>query len=251
MGLIVLIICCCYIWGIFKIMGGIIDFIHSLSSREDFRLAFIPFLVFGFIGVIFLFGVFISCELIMFIGVFLFISFCIWCYIVNRRKYEVKYKEINNLSEMEDSIDNGLSYIRCCNYVIEYADESEFRKRERALKKYNMLAYKKLIFDYYPNFREGKFTGIIVNQNKIEGYDEYELKLPTDNVFARVYGDIVVNYIVYYNQRIVMLKTIMPEDILNEDGGIKELSTYKGVPVSKSHAEKDMFKIDLLNMLEK
>ena len=30
-----------------------------------------------------------------------------------------------------------------------------------------------------------------------------------------------------------------------------ELVTYKGVMVSKQHAEKDMFKINLLNMIEK
>ena len=247
---IVLIICCFYIWGIFKIIGGIIDFIHSLSNSEDLRLAFIPFLVFGFIVVIFLYGVFISCELMMLIGVFLFIGVCIWFYIVNRRKYKVKYEKINNLSEIEDSIDNSLSYIRCCNYVIEYADEFEFRKRERALKKYNMLAYKKLLFDYYPNFREGKFIGTIVKQNKIEGIDEYELMLPTDSMFAKVYGDILLHYTVYYNKGIIMLKTITPDDILNK-GLREELTTYKGVPISKSHAEKDMFKISLLNMLEK
>ena len=41
-----------------------------------------------------------------------------------------------------------------------------------------------------------------------------------------------------------------PEDILTE-GHQKELSTYKGVMVSKSHADRDMFKINLLNMLDK
>ena len=40
------------------------------------------------------------------------------------------------------------------------------------------------------------------------------------------------------------------EEILSE-GHQKELSTYKGVMVSKSHAERDMFKINLLNMLDK
>ena len=47
-----------------------------------------------------------------------------------------------------------------------------------------------------------------------------------------------------------MLETISPEEILNE-GHQKELSTYKGVMVSKSPADKDMFKINLLNMLNK
>ena len=38
------------------------------------------------------------------------------------------------------------------NFVIEYLNENEFRKKERAIKKYNMLAYKKLVFDFYPSF---------------------------------------------------------------------------------------------------
>ena len=78
------------------------------------------------------------------------------------------------------------------SFVIEYLNENEFRKKERSVKKYNMLAYKKL----------------------------------------------------------VMLDTLTPEEILDE-GHQKELSTYKGVMVSKSHSERDMFKINLLNMLDK
>lgn len=34
------------------------------------------------------------------------------------------------------------------SFVIEYLNENEFRKKERAVKKYNMLAYKKLVFDF-------------------------------------------------------------------------------------------------------
>ena len=30
------------------------------------------------------------------------------------------------------------------NYVIEYLNENEFRKKERSVRKYNMLAYKRL-----------------------------------------------------------------------------------------------------------
>ena len=136
------------------------------------------------------------------------------------------------------------------SYVIEFLNENEFRKKERALKKYNMLAYKKLIFEYYQSFREGDFNGVIVSKNTTEGITEYELKLPTDATFAKVYKDIVLHYTVYDNQRIVMLNNITPDDILTE-GHQKELETYKGIPISKSHAEKDMFKINLLNMLEK
>lgn len=133
---------------------------------------------------------------------------------------------------------------------MEYLNENEFRKKERAVKKYNMLAYKKLIFEYYPSLREGEFKGVIVSKNTKEKIDKYELKLPTDVMFSKVHGDIVLHYSVYKNQKIVMLDTITPEEILNE-GHQKELTTYKGVMVSKSHADKDMFKINLLNMMEK
>ena len=136
------------------------------------------------------------------------------------------------------------------SYVIEYLNENEFRKKERAVKKYNMLAYKKLIFEFYPNFRDGKFDGVITSKNTGEGIIKYDLKLPTDPTFAKVYHDIVLHYTVYENQKIVMLNTITPEDILTE-GHQKELTTYKGVMVSKTHAAKDIFKINLLNMIEK
>ena len=135
------------------------------------------------------------------------------------------------------------------SYIIEYLNENEFRKKERAVKKYNMLAYKKLIFNFYPGFREGKFEGVAVSKNTSEGITKYELKLPTDSMFSKVYEDLILHYTVYENQKIVMLNTITPEDILTE-GHQKELETYKGIPLSKSHADKDMFKINLLNMLD-
>ena len=47
-----------------------------------------------------------------------------------------------------------------------------------------------------------------------------------------------------------MLDTITPEEILSE-GHQKELTTYKGVMVSKTHADKDIFKINLLNMIDR
>jgi len=135
-------------------------------------------------------------------------------------------------------------------YIIEYINENEFKKKEKAVKKYNMLAYKKLIFDHYPSFKDGKFDGVIISKNKEENIIKYELKLPTDIMFSKVHGDIVLQYSVYKNQKIVMLNTIQPEDILTE-GHQSELSTYKGVMISKAHTQKDMFKINLLNMLDK
>ena len=136
------------------------------------------------------------------------------------------------------------------SFVIEYLNENEFRKKERAIKKYNMLAYKKLVFDFYPSFRDGEFKGVVVSKNTKDGITKYELKLPTDRMFAKVHGDVKLYYTVYENQKLVMLDTLTPEEILSE-GHQKELSTNKGVMISKSHAERDMFKINLLNMLDK
>ena len=136
------------------------------------------------------------------------------------------------------------------SYVIEYLNENEYRKKERAVKKYNMLAYKKLMFEFYPNFRDGKFDGVVTSKNTKDNITKYDLKLPTDAMFSKVYGDVVLHYTVYEAQRIVMLNNITPDDILTE-GHQKELSTYKGVPISKSHADKDMFKINLLDMIGK
>ncbi len=113
-----------------------------------------------------------------------------------------------------------------------------------------MLAYKKLYFEYYPALKEGNFLGELVSTNKAKGTKTYELKLPTDAMFSKVHGDIKLHYIVYEKESIVMLSTLTPEDILSE-GHQSELVTFKGVMVSKEHSEKDMFKINLLNMLQK
>lgn len=135
------------------------------------------------------------------------------------------------------------------SYVFSYSNENEFKKLERALKKYNMLAYKKLYFEFYPSLKEGKFLGKMVSTDNI-GIDTYELKLPTDVLFAKVHGDVKLHYQVLKNEQTVQLLTITPEDILAE-GHQSELVTYKGVMVSKQHSEKDLFKINLLNMIEK
>ena len=136
------------------------------------------------------------------------------------------------------------------NYLFDYLNENEFHKLERSLKKYNMLAYKKLYFEYYPKLKDGNFLGEVVSTNKEKGTTTYELKLPTDVMFAKVHGEIKLQYIVYKNEKIIMLNKIEPIEILSE-GQQSELITYKGVMVSKQHSDKDLFKINLLNMLQK
>ena len=135
------------------------------------------------------------------------------------------------------------------NYHFEYVDENEFRKKERSVRKYNMLAYKKLTFEYYPSIRDGKFIGKLVSTSSENNTSNYELKLPTDSLFAKVHGDLTLHYTVYEDTRIVLLTNITPESIL-EEGHRSELSAYKGVMISKSNAAKDMFKVNLLNAIK-
>ena len=136
------------------------------------------------------------------------------------------------------------------SYIFEYLDENDFRKKERSVRKYNMLAYKKLTFSYYPELRKGNFLGKAVGKDEKTKTVSYELKLPTDDLFTKVHGEIILHYTVYLEKHIILLTNITPEEILDE-GHRAELSTYKGVMISKAHPEKDMFKINLLNMLGK
>ena len=136
------------------------------------------------------------------------------------------------------------------NFIFEYLDENDFRKKERSVRKYNMLAYKKLTFNYYPELRKGTFLGKEVKRDDKNNTVSYELLLPTDELFKKVHGPIVLHYTVYNDKNIILLTNITPEGILDE-GHRAELSTYKGVMVSKTDPERDMFKINLLNMLGK
>ena len=135
------------------------------------------------------------------------------------------------------------------SYVFEYLNENDFRVKERTVRKYNMLAYKKMTFDFYPKMKTGDFLGKNVGDAK-DGGIMYELKLPTDEMFAKVHGVITLHYTVYPEKKVILLTNITPEEIL-EEGHRSELTAYKGVMVSKSNKEKDMFKINLLNMMNR
>ena len=83
---------------------------------------------------------------------------------------------------------------------------------------------------------------------KIKSYD---LVLPTDDMFVKVHGQMVLHYSVYTDKNIVLLTNITCDDNILEEGHRTELKAYKGVMISKDNPEKDMFKINLLNMLQK
>ena len=134
-------------------------------------------------------------------------------------------------------------------FILDYINENEFRKLERALMKYNMLAFKKLNFEYYPSLRKGEFLGELVSTDKKKGSETYELKLPSDHLFTQVHGEVKLRYIIYRNQNVVMLETIEPTDILLE-GHVAELTTYKGVMISKANADKDKFMVNLFSAMD-
>ena len=134
-------------------------------------------------------------------------------------------------------------------FILDYINENEYKKLERALKKYNMLAYKKLNFEYYPALRSGNFVGELKSSDSENKTETYELKLPSDLLFTQVHGEVKVRYIVYKEQNVVMLETIMPTDILLE-GHVAELNTYKGVMISKQNSEKDKFMINLFSAMD-
>lgn len=133
-------------------------------------------------------------------------------------------------------------------YIFEYENENEFKKLESALKKYNMLAWKKLYFEYYPKIKSGQFLGDV--QVTEGGFTFYNLKLPTDAIFVKVHGEVSLHYKVDMANKKIVIISLSPEKILSE-GHQSELVTYKGVMVSKEEKEKDMFKINLLNMIQK
>ncbi len=134
-------------------------------------------------------------------------------------------------------------------YVLDYINENEFKKLERALKKYNMLAFKKLNFEFYPALRNGNFLGERVETDKKGNVEKYELRLPSDKMFTQIHGEVKLIYTVHKKEQVVMLEEITPSKILLE-GHMSELTAYKGIMISKENASKDMFKIDLLNMLQ-
>ena len=83
------------------------------------------------------------------------------------------------------------------NFVLDYVNENEFRKLERSLKKYNMRAFKKLSFEYYPDMRCGKFPGEIISHNKDAGTITYEPKIAKVMLCLLKFMEMLNFYILY------------------------------------------------------
>ena len=126
-------------------------------------------------------------------------------------------------------------------YKIDYENEREFLMLVRGLKKYAMATYKDYYFTHRPKLIAGDFSNAVLNG------DVYEINLLTDRLFEKVYGPCKLIFKV--KNDVITFIGITPKEILLE-GHNSELITYKGVLISKDNVKNDMFKINLLNMIE-
>lgn len=110
--------------------------------------------------------------------------------------------------------------------IITFIDENDYIKKERALRTYNMTAYKELIFVLNKKLKyEDKPNG------------NYEYELPADESFKKVYGKVKLKYTI--TNDIALITDITPGKILLELFSILA-PTYKGVPYTN---EFELFKI--------
>ena len=116
---------------------------------------------------------------------------------------------------------------------IMFIDENDFNKKIRAIRRYSMNAYKYWHFEALP---------ILKKDNKKDGV--YELELPVNELFKKVYGDVKVLFSV--KNGVVVLENITPSEMLI-DMFMGDLPTYKGIPYRDS---KDKFKIDLMKEIK-
>lgn len=115
---------------------------------------------------------------------------------------------------------------------IKILDERTYTKKERALRKYFMKAYKYLIFKAVPTLHK---------ENKKDGL--YELDLPSDLLFERVYGKLRLLFKV--EKDVAIIEDILPNDILMACFA-RELPIYKGVPYN---TRRDLEKIKIAEKL--
>ena len=81
-------------------------------------------------------------------------------------------------------------------YIFKYVNEDEFNRCEKTIKKYDSLVYKKLLFSYYPNLKEGNFSGDLISQT--DNVLTYSLEIPcTSQVQEKLYGNYKLIYSVY------------------------------------------------------
>lgn len=115
---------------------------------------------------------------------------------------------------------------------VQLLDENLYKKKELALKRYFRKAYKYLIFEAIPKLRQdGKQDGI------------YQVKLPTDALFEKVYGEMMLKFSV--KNDIAVIEDIEPNDILLICHA-KNLPLYHGIPYD---SKKDLTKLKIMEKM--
>lgn len=119
-------------------------------------------------------------------------------------------------------------------YDFIYENENEFKQLERGLRQIDMSAYKKLMFEIYPNLKRG-----VLNNAKING-DFLEIELPTYSLSKNVYGTHkLIFQIVDSNIKLI---EITPKKILLKGNYV----FYRGVKIPFEEENMRKFQIDLL-----
>ena len=116
--------------------------------------------------------------------------------------------------------------------LITFLDENDFRKKQKALARYFRKSYKYLIFEVLPT---------LTKENKKDGL--YSLELPSDELFQKVYGKIILKFSV--KNDVAILEDIEPREILLSCYS-RNLLTYKGVPFD---TKKDFKKLKIMEGL--
>ena len=116
--------------------------------------------------------------------------------------------------------------------LITFLDENSFRKKQRALARYFRKSYKYLIFKALPT---------LTKENKTDGI--YSLELPTEKLFKKVYGEIILKFSVQND--VAILEDIEPGEILLACYE-RDIPTYRGIPYN---TVKDLKKLKIMEGL--
>lgn len=125
------------------------------------------------------------------------------------------------------------------NRILIIPDENSYTLATRSLRKFNMTAYKQLLFEVLPSLRAGSNLGTKQSDGT------YKVYLKADSSFEFVYGKI---YLIYSleGKNAIMIHDLCPFNVLH--------SLYKkippvidGVPICDSSA---MFKLNLYKRMK-
>lgn len=139
-------------------------------------------------------------------------------------------------------VDNDYkTYINTDNKSIhvKYSDNdpsgNKFNRLLKALRTYNMAAYKDFCFGFMPKLKEGLLN------------NDTEYLLTSDEIFNLVHGEVKVIFSVDSDKNEATLINITPENVWLIASS-KMLDTYKGIIITSS---KDIFKIDLVTKMKR